>query len=121
MNQDLAVLIAALVVNVLAVTALSFAPSLTLSWLLFSVLSAATAVAVYSGWRVLDRALRLTTLTATRRVSTSEATAFQCSISDRTGLLVTYVGPDSCELSRLLAAVREIRRPVDPARRASGA
>ena len=119
MNQDLAVLIAALIVNVLAVTALSFTPSLTLSWLLFSVLSAATAVAVYSGWRVLDRALRLTTPTATRRASTSE-TAFQCSISDTTGLLVTYVGPDSCELSRLLAAVREIRRPVDRVR-ASGA
>jgi hypothetical protein len=88
MNQDLAVLIAALIVNVLAVIALSSTPSLTLSWLLFSVLSAATAVAVYSGWRVLDRALRLTTPTATRRASTSE-TAFQCSISDTTGLLVT--------------------------------
>jgi len=42
-------------------------------------------------------------------------TGFQCSISDTTGLLVTYVGPDSCELSRLPAAIRESRRRVDPA------
>ena len=32
-----------------------------------------------------------------------------------TGLLVTYIGPDSYELSRLLAAIREIPRPADPA------
>lgn len=115
MNQDLVVLIAALIVNLLAVTALSFAvSSLALSWLFFSVLSAATAVAIYSGWRVLDRALRLTKPTPTRPASTSE-TGFQCSISDTTGLLVTYVGPDSCELSRLLLAIREIRRSADPA------
>jgi len=29
--------------------------------------------------------------------------------------LVTYIGPDSYELSRLLAAIREIPRPADPA------
>ena len=124
MSRHLAVMIAALIVNLLAALALNFQTSLGLVWLLFSVISTATAVAVYSGWLVLQEvrvlgASRLTKPKATGKASTLE-TGFRCSISDTTGLLVTYVGPDSCELSGLLAAIREFRRrPVDSAERST--
>ena len=141
MNRDLAVLIAALIVNFLAAITLNLVTSPALSWLLFSVVSTATAMVIYGGWRVVqetrvlgairatfvtwivyarERALRLTKPKATGGASASE-TGFRCSISDTSGLLVTYVGPDSCELSRLLAAIREFRlvparadHPVEP-------
>src|SRR5215470_12168531 len=100
MKRHLAVVIAALIVNCLAAVALKSVSSVALLWLLFSVVSTATAVAMYGGWQVVQGSrLRLTMPTASGE--------FRCLISDRTGLLVTYVGPDSCELSRLLTAMRE--------------
>ena len=116
MNRHLAVVVAALIVNFLAAIALTFVIALPLLWLLFSVVSAATAVAMYGGWRVIQESrLRLTKPTVSDAAATVDP-SFRCVISDSTGLLVTYVGPDSCELSRLLTAMRECRRPLDPTR-----
>jgi|SRR5262249_32409797 len=135
MNRNLAVLIAAVSVNVVAAALLNFVSSLALTWLLLSVIFASAGVTIYAAWvRVHavrprtantaaersgvwtddappDRAPAQTKSASTDKVSSLE-TRFRCAISDKTGLLVTYVGPDSCELFRLLDAIREFRRPA---------
>jgi len=124
MTRESAALIAAVTVNLVAAIALNFATSLLLAWVLFSVISAATAVTLYGVWRVrqeaqvsidpFDRTPELRKPSAIGAVSSSER-GFRCCISDKSGLLVTYVGSNSCELFRLLDAIREFRRPVDSA------
>jgi len=132
MIRRFAPLIAAVTVNLVAAIALTFVTSLMVAWVLFSVICTATAVTLYGVWRVAqetrmlavrrgdarptirnvdtrDRAPEFTERGASGGASNLDR-HFRCSVSDKVGLLVTYAGPDSCELFRLLTVIREFRQ-----------
>jgi len=134
-NRDLRIVFGAVIVNLAAALALNFVSSLAPAWLLFSAMCASAAVTVFGVYRVVQQQRNIAfsaqddrpgasrvdasdhaRAPADRRVIggvSSPEVSFRCSISDKAGPLVTYIGPDSCELFRLLDAIREFRRPVD--------